>query len=93
MNPTWVAFTGGALAMGYAVAGLFFLRFFVRSRDGLFVAFAAAFGLMALNQTLQVVLEIPREEQSPIFLLRLSAFLLIILAIWRKNLGERGPKV
>jgi membrane-associated PAP2 superfamily phosphatase len=92
MDPTLGAFTGGVIAMGYAVACLFFLRFFVRNRDGLFIAFAAAFALMALNQTLQVVLQIPREEQSPIFLLRLTAFLLIIIAILRKNLGERGPK-
>lgn len=86
------AFSGGGIAMGYALAGLFFLRFFARSRDALFLAFAAAFALMALNQTLQIVLDIPREEQSPIFLLRLSAFLLIIAAILRKNLGERGPR-
>ena len=92
MVPTVVAFTGGVIAMGYAVAGLFFLRFFIRSRDGLFIAFAAAFALMALNQTLQVVLQIPREEQSPIFLLRLSAFLLIIAAILGKNLRKRGPE-
>ena len=92
MNPTLVAFTGGIIAMGYAVAGLFFLRFYARSRDGLFIAFAAAFALMAVNQTLQVVLGIPREEQSPIFLLRLTAFVLIIIAILRKNMDERGPK-
>lgn len=92
MDPTLVAFTGGIIAMGYAVAGLFFLRFFARSRDGLFLAFAAAFALMALNQTLQIVLAIPREEQSPIFFLRLTAFLLIIVAILKKNLGARGPK-
>jgi hypothetical protein len=92
MNPTLVAFTGGVIAMGYAVAGLFFLRFFARSRDGLFIAFAAAFALMALNQTLQVVLEIPREEQSPIFVLRLTAFLLIIGAVLAKNLRGRPPE-
>jgi hypothetical protein len=34
----------------YAVAGLFFLRFWVRTRAKLFVAFAVAFCLMALNQ-------------------------------------------
>lgn len=92
MDPILRAFLGGVLAMGYSVVCLFFLRFYVRSRDGLFITFAAAFALMALNQTLQVMLDIPREEQSPIFLLRLTAFLLIIIAILRKNLGERGSK-
>jgi membrane-associated PAP2 superfamily phosphatase len=92
MDPTLAAFSGGVIAAGYAVAAVFFLRFFGRTRDWLFVAFAVAFLLMALNQTLQVVLDIPREDQSPIFLLRLSAFLLIIAAVLRKNLGARGRR-
>jgi hypothetical protein len=36
-------FVAGAVTMGFAVAGLFFLRFWRRTTDGLFLAFAAAF--------------------------------------------------
>ena len=32
----------GAITMGFVVAGLFFLRFWRRTGDGLFVAFACA---------------------------------------------------
>jgi hypothetical protein len=93
MSPTLAAYAGGVIAMGYALAAVFFLRFFARTRDLLFAAFSGAFLLMAVNQTLQIVLEIPREEQSPIFLLRLTAFLLIIAAILVKNMegGGRRP--
>ncbi|HYF23318.1 MAG TPA: DUF5985 family protein [Caulobacteraceae bacterium] len=84
------SFVGGLIAMGYAVAGVFFLRFWSRTRDGLFLAFAVAFWLMALNQALVVILNIPREEQSWIYLLRLAAFVLIIFAILKKNLGGRS---
>ena len=84
-----IAFFGGAIAMGYLVGGVFFWRFWSRTRDSLFLVFAAAFCLMALNQALPVLLGIPREEQSGIYLLRLAAFMLIIVAILRKNLGGR----
>ena len=78
-------FIAGLITMGYVTAGLFFLRFWVRTRDGLFAAFAVAFWLLAANQALAVVAGIPREEQSWIYLLRLAAFVLILLAIVMKN--------
>ena len=40
----------GAMAMGYAVAGLFFLRFWRDARDRLFGLFALAFGSGWLEQ-------------------------------------------
>lgn len=70
-----------------------FVGFWRRTGDGLF-AFAAAFALMALNQGLVGLLDVPRAEQSPIFVLRLLAFLLIIIAIiiaiLLKNTGRRS---
>jgi hypothetical protein len=82
-------FVSGAITIGYVIAGLFFLRFWTRTRDGLFGAFACAFWLLALNQALVSLAGIPREEHSWIYLLRLAAFTLIIIAIVRKNLRTR----
>ncbi|MDP8916406.1 MAG: DUF5985 family protein [Pseudomonadota bacterium] len=82
-------FVTGALAMGFLVSSVFFLRFWRRTGDSLFLVFAAAFALMALNQGLIGVFDVPREEQSPIFALRLLAFVLIIAAILWKNVGGR----
>ena len=79
-------FVFGIITMGYVVAGLFFAKFWRRSRDPLFAIFAVAFWLLALNQALVAVLDVPREEQSWVYLLRLAAFLLIIWAILRKNM-------
>lgn len=87
-----LSFFGGAIAAGYAVAAGFFMRFWGRTRYGLFLAFAGAFALMAANQSLPVLLGIPREEQSGVYLLRLAAFVLIILAILRKNLGSKAVR-
>ena len=81
-----VAFMGGAVSIGYLVAALFFLKFWRRTREGLFLAFSAAFLLMAANQAMPVLFGIPDEALGGVYLLRLAAFLLIILAILRKNL-------
>ena len=89
-QPVLVALVGGALTAGYAVAGAFFLSFWARTRDGLFGLFCLAFWLMALNQALPIILGIPKEEQSPAYLLRLAAFVLIIVGVLRKNLGSRN---
>ena len=71
--------------MGFAISALFFLRFWRKAGEGLFLAFACSFLLMAVAQTLLTVLNITVEERTWIYLLRLSAFLIIIGAIWRHN--------
>lgn len=79
------AYGAGLLTMGFLVVALFFLRFWRRSGDYLFASFAAAFLLMALNQVLPVLLNIPGDEQAGLYLLRLAAYGLIIAAILAKN--------
>ena len=78
-------FLSGAVTMGFVLAGLFFLRFWRRTRDGLFFAFALAFWLLGLSQALLTLADVPVEERSWLYLLRLAAFLTILLAIARKN--------
>jgi hypothetical protein len=87
-DPTIAAFSAGALTLGFLAVGLFFLKFWRRTRDGLFLAFAVAFALLAANQAVPVLFGVPSEDQGYIYLLRLAAFLLIILAVLRKNLGR-----
>lgn len=83
------ALMAGGVAVGYLIVSVFFLRFWSRTRDSLFATFALAFALMAVSQVLPIVFGIPQESQSGIYLLRLAAFLLIIVAIVRKNLSGR----
>jgi hypothetical protein len=78
-------FFSGFLAASFFVCSIFFLRFWRRTRDGLFLAFAFAFLLLALQQVLSVFLGLPEEERGWIYVLRLIAFLAIIAAIIRKN--------
>ena len=83
-------FFSGMIVMGYLLAGLFFFRFWRRTGDRLFVAFAIAFWLFAVQSATTALSGIPREEQSLVYLLRLAGFGLIIAAIVGKNLALRG---
>lgn len=72
--------------MGFAVAGLFFFRFWRETLDRLFLLFALSFWLQA---TVRVGLSMAgqSDERAYWYLLRLIAFLLIAVAIAMKNLG------
>jgi hypothetical protein len=78
-------FLSGAVACGFFVCGLFFLRFWRRTRDQLFLAFALAFGLLGAGQSILALANIPTEERGSLYLMRLAAFALILIAILRKN--------
>jgi hypothetical protein len=82
-------FLSGAVALGFAACALFFLRFWRRTREELFLAFSIAFLLLGTGQTILALANIPTEERGSIYLIRLIAFLLILLAIYRKNRSFR----
>lgn len=77
-------FLSGAIAMGCALAGLFFLRFWRRTHDRLFAMFAVSFWALSLER---LVLEVvsTSEFRPYVYGIRLLAFGLIILAIADKN--------
>ena len=77
-------FFSGVLVTGYAVAGLFFLRFWRQSRDRLFGFFASAFFLLAIQR----VLIATSEPTTAVYGVRLLAFVLILWAIIDKNRGR-----
>ena len=74
----------GAIAMAYAVAGLFFLRFWRQSNDRLFAIFAVSFWILCVQRLL---LASPAwvEHSAWLYGIRLFAFLLILYAIIDKN--------
>jgi hypothetical protein len=77
----------GFLVAGYAVAGLFFLRFWRDTRDRLFGIFAAAFWLLAAQRLALALSADPNGEQLLLYGIRLLAFVLILAAIVDKNRG------
>lgn len=78
-------FLSGAVVMGFAVASLLFLSYWRRTRERLFITFATSFFLLAVNYAWLAMSNLPPEDRSPLFLVRLLAFALIIVAIVQSN--------
>jgi hypothetical protein len=79
----------GVLVTSCASAGVFFLRFWRRTADRLFLAFALAFWMLGLNWLLLAIVE-KDEVRTALYVIRLLAFVLILVAILQKNRGGRG---
>jgi hypothetical protein len=84
-----IPFLSGAVTMGFCAIALFFLRFWRSSRDPLFLCFSLAFLLLGLVQGALTISGAPLEERSPFYLVRFAAFMLIIVAVVRKNRAVR----
>jgi hypothetical protein len=85
MTPAIVLFLSGMLAMGYLVVAGFFLRFWRQTRDRLFISFAIAFALLAVQRVLLVTEFGLLENRVGAYGLRLIAFLIIVYAVVMKN--------
>ena len=75
----------GAIAMASFVAGLVFMRFHRRTRDRLFVFFAAAFFLDAIARVFEVGLRLSELGTDVVYAARIVSFALIAAAIVDKN--------
>ncbi len=82
-------FLHGAIMMGFLVAGFFFLRFHRRTRERLFAMFAASFFVLAGERFVLASVDPTAEFRPYVYVFRLIAFLLIIVAIVDKNRGIR----
>ena len=85
-----IEFLSGAIAMGFLVSAGFFMRFWHKTADRLFLAFALAFLLLALNQALAQWLGAADERLGYTYLLRILGFVLILAAIIDKNVDQSG---
>ena len=88
-----IDFLAGALTLAYVIASAYFVQFWRRTSDRLFLAFAAAFALLALNQITVFTLGVADERFNYAYVLRVLGFVLILLAIVDKNLfGRRNRR-
>jgi hypothetical protein len=78
-------FISGAIAMGFATLALLFFSFWRRSRTGLFRLFGIAFALLAIERAVLVFVDAQDEFKPFVYLIRLTAFLVIIAGIVVQN--------
>ena len=75
----------GAIALGFFVIALFFLRFWREGRDRFFLLFSLSFCVEGCNRIALALTPRPNEGTPTIYLVRLAALLLILVAIMDKN--------
>ena len=89
----------GAVCLGFALAGLFFLRFWRDKRDRLFLLFSLAFFVLAANRAGFMITSLPYikgdalywVKGDALYWVRFLAFLLILAAILDKNRSRKSP--
>jgi hypothetical protein len=84
------------LVMGYLVASTFFFTYWRSTRDRLFAFFAGSFFLMSAERFGEIVAnpnsQTGFEERHPgFYIIRLIAFVLILIAILDKNRSHQVP--
>lgn len=80
-------FVLGATAMGCVVIALVFVRFWRESGDRFFALFALAFLTFGVNRLVIVAIDEREGDDALAYVIRLIAFLIIIVAIVDKNRG------
>jgi len=82
-------FALGALMMAFLVAGMFFARFYRKTRDRLFGGFAIAFFVLSANQFAFLEIDERSSARTVLYVVRLIAFSIILVAIIDKNRASR----
>jgi hypothetical protein len=82
------SFLLGAIVLCCVGSGLFFLRFWRKSADRLFLIFAIAFWVLGVNWLALAFTE-KDEVRTALYAVRLIAFILILVGIWAKNRPRR----
>jgi hypothetical protein len=86
-------FLNGAATAGALVCALLFARFWAKTADRLFLIFGISFGLQGTERIAFLCLFGSRAEAGAAFyLIRLAAFLLILVGIWDKNRSRLGEE-
>lgn len=84
-SPEFTYAISGAIILACAISALFFLRFWKKTRDRLFVFFSVAFCVLTVERFLLILVDPAHELRPYIYCVRLLAFALILAAILDKN--------
>lgn len=78
----------GVISTASVTAGVFFLKFWRKTQDPFFLAFAASFIIEGLNRAAVLLTKHPNEASPWTYLVRLLSLSLILAAILRKNYSD-----
>lgn len=75
----------GGIAVASFVVGLFFLRYWLSTRDRFFLFFMLSFWIEAANRVDMALTQSWNEDTPAHYIVRLVSYGLILVAIWDKN--------
>lgn len=78
-------FVLGIIFTSSLTISLFFLKFWVRTRDLLFLAFAFAFFLEAAERLSLLFIRLPNIPSDLYYFVRMTGYIFIIAAVLKKN--------
>ena len=82
-------FVGGGVMVAALAVALFFTRSWRRTGDRFFLLFALAFALLSAERWGLLFIRPEHELRHSVYLLRLAAFSLILVAVIDKNRASR----
>lgn len=85
-------FLSGAFTAASAAIALFYVRYFRRTRDRLFAVLAVAFVMLGFERAVLAFIGPVYEGRHIVYLVRLAAFVLIIVAVADKNWPRRARR-
>ena len=85
-----IEFLDGASCLACAAIAVFFLRYWVLSRDRLLALFGLAFVVLAVNRVGLAVFDADGEAGTFVYVARALAFALIVAAVVDKNRPRRA---
>jgi hypothetical protein len=85
MNSLTAGFLIGVISTCSVIAGIFFLKFWRRTHDSLFLAFGIAFLVEGVNRAVIIDLPEPNQGHPLTYVVRLLASLIILGGILHKN--------
>lgn len=80
-----ISYLNGAIMMAGVVGALYFWKFYKATRDSFFAWFASAFLLFSIDRLALLALGGFQEVSPAVYGIRVAGFLMIIIAVVRKN--------
>ena len=78
-------FLAGAACISHLIIAMFFLRFWQKTRDRLFLFFAGSFLIMMVERLIRAATFTENDAAPYVYSIRLAAFVVIIIGIVDKN--------
>jgi hypothetical protein len=85
-----INFLQGAIFLAHIVILLHFLKFWLKTREQIFLLFMFMFSLLALHRIIRFACPVLDDNDWPIYVLRLLAYLFPVYGILGKSLFQKS---